>query len=210
MRVDGAESSPNPFVISVPYPSRGKYEEGETLVFYVTLFGTACGLEQCVIDAAQGMCNEKLAGARLIGVERVYCHKWSDNGAESFPFCDKLTINFVTPTEIHVQKKMTTQIDFLLFIDRLLGRISSIIDLYGEREFVLPYRLIAKKPFIQAEYDLRTVVFKTSEQPISGIMGSVRYTGDVTRYLPYIDLGSQIHIGRKTTRGCGEYVFEMA
>ena len=43
----------------------------------------------------------------------------------------------------------------------------------------------------------------------NGIVGSVRYKGDITKYLPYIDLGSQIHIGKKTTRGCGEYEFEF-
>ncbi|MDR0221894.1 MAG: CRISPR system precrRNA processing endoribonuclease RAMP protein Cas6, partial [Lachnospiraceae bacterium] len=42
-----------------------------------------------------------------------------------------------------------------------------------------------------------------------GFVGTVSYFGDVTRYLPYIDLGSQIHIGKKTTRACGEYVFEI-
>ena len=209
LRVDEAESAPNPYAISAPYPSRGEYRAGETLVFYVTIFGTACGLEQYVIDAAQDMCEGKLESCRLANVEQMYSREWSDAGAQTIPHCDTLTVDFLTPAEIFVQKKLATQIDFALLVDRLFGRIGSIIDLYGESEFVVPYRLVAQKPFVQAEYDLRTVAFKTNEQPVSGVLGRVRYSGNVTRYLPYIDLGSQIHIGRKTTRGCGEYSFEI-
>jgi len=209
LRVDGAESAPNPFTISAPYPSNGEYKAGEVLVFYVTLLGTACALEQALMDAAHEMCEGKLKDTRLTAVERIYSHEWSDAGAETIPYCDTLTVNFITPTEIFVQKKAATQIDFALFVDRLFARIGSIIDLYGEGEFMVPYNLVAKKPFVKAEYNLSTVVFKTNEQPVSGILGRVQYSGDVTRYLPYIDLGSQIHIGRKSTRGCGEYTFEI-
>ena len=209
LKVDKAESVPNPFVISAPYPSKGEYGAGDAFSFSVTLFGAACAFEQAVVDGAKDMCKGKLANAQLVEVETLYRREWSDVGAESIPHCDALTINFHSPTEIHVLGQAVKQLEFALFIDRLFSRISSIVDNYGESEFVLPYSLVAKKPFVRAECDLRSVVFKTSEQPVSGILGQVRYFGDVTHYLPYIDLGSQIHIGKKTTRGCGEYGFEI-
>lgn len=191
----------------MPYPSSGVYKAHETLTFYVTLFGTACTLEQDVIDAAHDMCEGKLANARLVEVERIYSMEWNDVG--SVPHCDSLTIDFLTPTEIFVQKHTLEQLDFSLFVDRLFTRISAIIDNYGEAEFAIPYNMIVNKPFVQAECELHIVKFQTNNQPISGILGNVRYTGDVTRYLPYIDLGCQIHIGKKSTRGCGEYRFEI-
>jgi hypothetical protein len=39
--------------------------------------------------------------------------------------------------------------------------------------------------------------------------GEVTYKRYVTRHLPYFDLESQLHIGKKTTRGCGEYWFRL-
>jgi len=83
------------------------------------------------------------------------------------------------------------------------------MDNYGENELILPYSLMYRKSYIKMECDLRTVKFQTNDQPIIGLLGQVRYYGDVTRYLPYIDLGSQTHIGKKTSRACGEYTFEI-
>ena len=85
--------------------------------------------------------------------------------------------------------------------------ISGIIDNYSEENFVVRYALVAKKPFVTGEYNIKKVCFKTSGQPINGFMGAIKYTDAIARYLPYINLGSQIHIGKKTTRACEEYLF---
>lgn len=209
LKIGEQGSTPTPLVISVPYPSKGEYKAGEALTFYITLLGTACVYEAEIIDAAKYMCKGKFDHAQLVDYQQVYSHHWSDEGAAHIPHCDTLTVNFLTPAEIFVQGKTTTQLDFALFIDRLFGRISGIIDSFGESEFVLPYHLIVNKPYVTARYDLRTVKFQTNNQPVIGIYGSVQYFGDVTRYLPYVDLGSQIHIGKKTSRACGEYCFEI-
>jgi len=206
---NSGESMPNPFVITTPYPSKGAYVKGETLHFYVTLFGVACIFEEEIIRAAKFINAGKFADTQLVKCEQVYKRTWSDEGADSIPYCDGLTINFITPTEIFLKKEAKTEIDFAFFIDRLFTRISTIIDNYSENEFVIPYNLVTNKPFVEAKSNLRKVIFKTNEQPINGVLGKVEYFGDVTRYLPYIDLGSQIHIGRKTTRSCGEYTFEI-
>jgi len=207
LKVDRGESIPNPFVISAPYPSNGYYITGETLSFCVTLFGSACAFEQDIINIAEMICEGKIENTQLIESLRVYSRLWSDNGAEHIPSCNMLALDFLTPTEIYVKGHLDKQFDFTTFIDRLFGRISGVLDNYGENDFVLPYNLVANKPFIKGEYDLHIAKFRTGEQPIAGVYGCVKYYGDVTRYLPYIDLGSQIHIGRKTTRSCGEYRF---
>ena len=209
LKVDRGQSIPNPFVISVPYPSKGTYLAGETLSFYVTLFGSACALEQNLIDAAKMICEGKLTNTQLIESQQVYSRPWSDDGAKHIPSCNMLTIDFLTPTEIYVKSQLAKQVEFTTFMDRLFGRISGILDNYSENEFILPYSLIANKPLVRSEYDLHVVKLRTGEQPIAGFCGQVRYYGDVTRYLPYIDLGSQIHIGKKTTRSCGQYVFSI-
>ena len=99
--------------------------------------------------------------------------------------------------------------DFAVLMDSLLGRIAAICDHYGPSEFVIPYALVAKKPYVNAKYDLKRVQINSNSQPVNGFVGKVTFFGDVTRYLPYIDLGSQLHIGKKTTRSCGEYNFTL-
>jgi hypothetical protein len=208
-KADGAHSAPNPFVISAPYPGNGVYAAGDTLDFTITLFGSACTFESDVLSALKRMCNGKLADAEIAGAERMYTREWSDGGAESIPHTDTLTLRFLTPTEILSSKEPLAELDFKKFIDSLFGRIAGVIDHYTDGEFVVPYTLLACKPFMKADYNLTPVKFQTGGQPISGFIGAIRYFGDITRYLPYIDLGGQIHIGKKTTRSCGEYNFEI-
>ena len=206
-KIESSESVPNPFVISAPYPSRGMYSVGDTLDFSVTLFGSACCYEEETIGAVRSMCNGKLAGASLASAECEYSREWSDLGAEGIPAYDAVTICFVSPTEMLSGKQPVLEPDFSTFIDRLFGRVSAICDTYGESEFVVPYSLVARKPLVRAEYSLKPVSINSNNQPISGFIGKVSYFGDIARYLPYIDLGSQMHIGKKTTRSCGEYYF---
>ena len=224
-KVVEGESVPNPFVISAPYPCKDKYragkivkyragesveyKAGERLEFFITLFGSACAYDKDIVDAASLMCRGKLAGAVLFDVRCEYSRTWSDSNADTIPFCDALMIEFITPTELLSSKQPVYEPDFSAFIDSLLGRISAIIDNYGENEFIIPYSLIARKPKVSAKYELEQILIHSNSHPISGFIGGIDYFGDVTRYLPYIDLGSQLHLGKKTTRSCGEYVFSI-
>jgi CRISPR-associated Csx2 family protein len=208
-KIEATESMPNPHTISVRYPSASKYKKDDTLPFSVTLFGVACEYGEDIVAAAKQMCRGKLKDCVVADCGLEFDRVWSDAGAENIPPSDSIKINFVTPTEMLSSKEAISELTFETFIDRLFGRISDIIDNYTDGEFVVPYALTYKKPNVSVEYNLEPTRFKTSGQPINGLIGSVRYSGNITRYLPYIDLGSQLHIGKKTTRACGEYIFEI-
>jgi len=208
-KAQSEESTTNPFVISAPYPSKGKYFAGDTISFCITVFGRACDFEEDVISAVKSLCTGKLQNAMVINTKEVYSREWSDRGAETIAPCDLLTIRFITPVEMRSEGKPLTEITFEALIDSLFGRIAGIIDNYTDNKFVLPYHLIARKPFVQADYRLRRKRFSTGSQPVDGLIGTVCYFGDLTEYLSYIDLGTQLHIGKKTTRGCGEYDFTL-
>ena len=206
-KVSSVESIPNPYAISVPYPGKEKYEKGDCLNFHVTLFGYACDYTDELIQAVKGMNLGKLTNSECIDAQLVLSDNWSDEGAASIPKCEYLIVEFLSPTEILKNKSTVLKPGFSDFIDSLFGRVSGIIDNYTDEFFVLPYSYIVKKPNITAEYDLKNVSLKTGGQPINGFVGTVLYIGDVTRYLPYIDLGCLLHVGKKTTRSCGEYRF---
>ncbi|MDR0999889.1 MAG: CRISPR system precrRNA processing endoribonuclease RAMP protein Cas6 [Clostridiales bacterium] len=202
-------SVPNPYTISVPYPVKEYHKKGEVLTFTITLFGNAARFATQIEKAAKNMCKGKLVNYEYIGSESVYDRVWDDCMAESIPHTESVKITFLTPTEIISSKVPLREIEFGAFIDSLFGRTCDIIDAYTDGKFILPYSLVARKPFVTAEYNLRRIDFKTNGQQINGVVGSVTYIGDVTRFMPYIDLGSQIHIGKKATRACGEYSFEI-
>ena len=92
----------------------------------------------------------------------------------------------------------------------LLHRNCRLCDLYGEGEFTLPYRLLARKPRIAAQFSTQRVAIPQDHgQRVDGIVGEITYEGEITRYLPYLDLGTKLHIGKKTTRGCGQFEIEI-
>jgi hypothetical protein len=208
-KIEANDSVPNPYTISTPYPARPRYAEGDTLEFSLILFGDACDYGADFATAAKEMCRGKMKNCVLQSCEIEYDRVWSDSGAESLLPCNEILIRFITPTEILSSKHPISELTFETFIDSLFGRIGGIIDNYTDTEFIVPYALFAKKPLVKAEYNLEPLHFQTSGQPINAILGTVKYSGDITRYLPYIDLGSQLHIGKKTTRACGEYIFEI-
>jgi hypothetical protein len=208
-KIDATDSIPNPYAISTPYASKTYYYADDTLGFTLTLFGNGCKYGEDFTAAAKEMCRGKLNCCTLDSYQLEYDRVWSDAGAEGIAPCNEVLIRFLTPTEILSSKQAIFEIDFETFVNSLFGRISTIIDNYTDSEFILPYILVAKKPFITAKYNIEPINFQTNGQPINAFVGTAKYTGNVTRYLPYIDLGSQIHIGKKTTRACGQYCFEI-
>ena len=208
-KVSKSVSTPNPYAISVLYPGKEKYEIGDCFTFYVTLFGNACRYTAELTNAVKNMNKGKLSNSECIDAQLVFSRTWSDKGADSIPRCERLTVKFLSPTEILRGKVPILKPDFNDFVDSVFGRIGGIIDNHTDGLFVLPYSYIAARPFVTAEYELKTISLQTMRQPINGFVGTIRYIGDVTRYLPYIDLCGQAHIGKKTTRSCGEYEFKL-
>lgn len=196
------ESIPNPYVISVSYPGKSNYQSGEFLIFSITLFGAAVCYEDDIIEAIEKMSIGKIENTTIELLE-LRRREWHDDVAPKD--ADSLRLDFITPTEIYCNKKMVTELDFFTFRDSLFRRLAGVINHYGEREFVLPYQLMTEKPRIETISSLNERRFYTSQQPINGVVGSVRYFGEISRYLPYIELGKQLHLGKKTTRSCGQY-----
>ena len=203
-KVDNDISAPNAFSLSVPYPSKGSYDAGDAFVFQVRLFGKAGAYSKNIIKAASAMNMGKLANAK-IDFMHMDRYDWADEMQASAPVCEAIKLDFITPTELISGKRPVRTPEFPFFVDILFGRISDICEYYGDREFIIPYALVARKPLISAEYFNKPVEINSNKQPIRGFTGRIHYYGDLTRYAPYFALGSMLNIGKKTTRSCGEY-----
>ncbi|MDR1639700.1 MAG: CRISPR system precrRNA processing endoribonuclease RAMP protein Cas6 [Clostridiales bacterium] len=206
-QVEGLDSVPNPFVISFEWDKKNRYEAGDMLDFSITLIGTGCLWKDELIAAVGEMFQKKLSCLALDSVTVAYEQEWSDEG--QLPEVSTVAIHLKTPLVFLSSKALVTEIDFPSFIDSVFVRIAGINDTYGETEFVLPFSLTHRKPKIISENKLESVTIKQEKQPIVGLVGEIRFSGELTRYMPYLDLCSEIHMGKMTTRGCGRYEYTI-
>ncbi|MDR1465481.1 MAG: CRISPR system precrRNA processing endoribonuclease RAMP protein Cas6 [Oscillospiraceae bacterium] len=215
---------PAPFVIHAPEFGKRQWQAGESLIFSILLFGTAVRRSAEVLRAASVVFESRFAqtqGALVLRSVRdgftgqsaekdLQIAVWSDEGAQSIPPAQGIKIRFLSPTQIYHDRFVADKPDFPLFIDSLLARIAAMIDVYGENEFTLPYGLHRRKPQVTMQFSTQRITIPQDHgQRVDGVIGEVLYEGGITRYLPYLDLGTQLHVGKKTTRGCGQYEMEI-
>ena len=136
---------------------------------------------------------------------------------------DTLTIKFVSPLEFTLDKQKNPELTFANLI-RLIIRRANLLAIYNEEE-----NDQAKKPLMSIydtnklidnaktvetlEYDFYSFVNDYDRLSHStgkllkfdGIIGQVTYKGDFSQFIPLLLLGEQLHIGKHTSYGFGEY-----
>lgn len=209
-------SLPAPFVIGVEELVREDIMSGDIVEFSVTLFGKMIVYRKQLIQTLQSMFCGKRRGfskaftlleinsipdGKLVWREEIYN---IDAGAEAVLWQDcfnrnvgctgenrEIMIRFktdlITKNDIHVNW------GFSEFLDAVLYRIAGMIDIYEEDEFILPYGMLYRKPYIISDIFVDSGRFE------------MIFSGNMEPYLPYIQLGEYLHIGKKTTYGFGEY-----
>jgi hypothetical protein len=198
-KVESGTSVPQPYTVDVDYPLA---RDADRFDFGISLFGYACDYREQIADIVCTMMPE----FAIECTDNDFA-VWSDEHADAIAAVSSLKVSFITPLVL----KDNAKPDFSTVIDSIFGRVGDIIDSYTDGEFVLPYAVTHRKPFITAEYDLRDVSIELEKPPkIDGVVGSVTYHGvGLERYMPYFDIGSVLHAGKLTTRGCGLYEYEM-
>jgi CRISPR/Cas system endoribonuclease Cas6 (RAMP superfamily) len=215
---------PSPFVIGPPSFGKRLWREDETLAFSLLLFGTAVhfapeigAAARTIFDGSFAQTKDALSLVQIMdgftgrpAGDNLQIAFWSDTSAEEMPPIQGARVRFETPTQILQDHRVVEQPSFAQLMNSLFGRIAAMLALYGAREFILPYALMNQTPQVQAQFDThRICVQQDKGQHIDGIVGQVTYTGDLTRYMPYLQLGTLLHIGKKTTRGCGVYTMDL-
>lgn len=110
---------------------------------------------------------------------------------------------------------MDTAPPLRLLLQRLLERVSALMMLYGAGA-PLPddgvRTLLRHAESVEVEgHDLRWEEWgrisgrSGQHMPWGGLVGEVRYRGDLTPLLPWLALGEWLHVGAKTTFGLGHY-----
>lgn len=123
-----------------------------------------------------------------------------------------IEVDFRTPTSIKVAGRWTSDLRFEIFIRNLLRRIRLLSYFHcGEDLDVDAASLFKAANGVVHESHLRWMRADRwshragASVPMGGFIGKIRYSGDLTPFLPFILLGEHLHIGHHTAFGYGQY-----
>lgn len=216
--------APAPYVFEVDYTNKRNYKKGEKLHVSLLLIGSAIRYTMFFVEAMKALSKKPFDGydnvLTLESVTDVFNNMLVYNGSEQIckpepvEWTDKMsqvvrtydiTVGFLTPTQLLKNKQLVTDIDFDFFTDSLFSRIADLCEFYGDKEFVLPYNLIRRKPYVVSESKLRAIRVNQQKASLDALLGSVSFRGDISQYMPYICLCELLHIGKLSTRAFGQY-----
>lgn len=227
---------PNSFVIEPISDNKLIYHKGDCLEFNIIFIGVNIGYIPLFIHALENIAERGLGvqrkSFRLANIvdcsshKLVYCDEtFEPSNIEvmrcvegiKFSNVNELRIMFNTPFRFKSQGKITDGLNFELFMRNIFRRSSALSRLYCNREWELDY-----KAFLE---EARTITVKNanlkwhdwerfssthkSKLKMGGIVGDIVFGGDLTKFLPYIHIGSIIHVGKGCTFGLGKYKYEI-
>lgn len=124
----------------------------------------------------------------------------------------RVRVHFLTPTEL----KPVVQPEFDVLFARVRDRISTLRALYGSGHLEIDFRAMGQRAsgISMTRCDLvhvhaERVSRKTGQRhPLSGFTGIAEYEGDLTEFLPYLEIAAYTGVGRQTVWGKGEIAIE--
>lgn len=204
----------SPFSLSVSDFHNRDISEGEVGIFSIILYGGAIKYWKHMIEAAIYMFSHTDRAFNLVfGLESVVSALdgqvlWKDGEYYSSPnyalwndekysksinIDEQVTVYIEFLTPFITKEGIEVVDDFYKFIDYVFYRVASMIDIYDGGSFCVPYSYLFRKPKVESLLTEKGVIFR----------------GKIARYLPYMALGADLHIGKKCTYGYGEYSMKV-
>ena len=129
------------------------------------------------------------------------------------PTLSLLTLNFLTPTRLVYREALTPKPEFHVMMRVLLRRLSNLAYFHCGAELNLDFRgIIAAAEQIETVtsdlswYDWeRYSARQDTRLKMGGFVGKVTYRGNLQPFLPLVQLGEILHVGKGTSFGLGKY-----
>jgi len=132
------------------------------------------------------------------------------------PPVENLSLRFLTPTRLKYHGQFVSQNDFQfhIFFRSLLRRISELSLAHCDEKLHEHYGYLKQKAMaIETEGKLswndRWEHFSKEDEEkikLGGLIGQVILRGQLDEFLSFLKMGQFVHVGGKTTFGCGKYV----
>ncbi len=230
-----AETVPHPFVIEPPDQKITEYPPDAELIFGLTLIGKAIDYLPYFILTFEQMAEQGLGPGRgklklkLVTQNRkqIYDPQTKTLRTPLRPqhltflppppaSCTQLTLHFLTPTRIIRQGKMVKKPEFPILLRSLFRRITLLAYFHDQPITTDFTTLIRQSEAIKTvSEDLTELHWRRfsrrqeGEIPMSGIIGTITYRGEIAPFLPYLRAGEILHIGKNTSFGMGKYKMEV-
>ncbi len=125
----------------------------------------------------------------------------------------QVAINFETMTRLVYHEGLVGKPEFHIFFRNLLRRTSSLAYFHHGKPLDVDFKaLIADAETVRlSANDTRWVDWERysnrqgTKMAMGGLVGTVVYEGELTRFLPWLYLGEYVHVGKGATFGLGKY-----
>jgi hypothetical protein len=204
----GLHDPPRPFVLRV------RHLEGATLKSFhigMNVFETNQPDPVHLCQAIDDLVRESLR-AEVCCVEGLEMLRLPLPDGAASTIVSTCRVTFLSPTELKNQKSP----DFGPLFSRIRDRISTLRTLYGPGPLEIDFKAMGKRAAairmthcetypVAAERTSRTTGQRHS---LGGFVGFAEYEGDLSEFIPYLEIAAYTGVGRQTVWGKGEISVE--
>lgn len=123
---------------------------------------------------------------------------------------ERVRVHFLSPTEL----KNADSPEFGPLFARIRDRISTLREFYGSGPLEVDFKAMGERACTihVTNCEIRHVeaerVSRHKRHPLGGFTGVAEYEGDLTEFIPYLEIASYTGVGRQTVWGKGELSIE--
>jgi hypothetical protein len=214
----GLRDRPRPFVFRAAYLDGRTLQPQERFWFDVNLFETRDPPLDSFAQAFGRLAKEGIGPRRgragLVSVEQ----RWMSISLAPNPEETRtLRVEFVTPTELKSGNQLVARPEFGVLFARSRDRVSTLRTLFGAGPPEIDFRAMGERSgaIRMTHCELRQVeAIRRSSRTgqvhgIGGFVGVAEYQGDLSEFIPYLEIAQWTGIGRHCVWGKGELRLEI-
>ena len=221
----------NPYVLLSCTQGKTEWKPGDECRFRLTLFGTAAESPGIYMDALLAMERRGWGAAKIpfalnrlvdwetgrliYGAGRPYLRNLAPQAMEIRPVnARSVMVSFQTPVRIVAGKTLFTSLPFQELVRFLMGRFAQMTQAYTD--YVMEWD---QEEMLRQAGQIKTVAehwnyLDFSRYSINSPSGKLElpartgwalYEGDLGAFVPYLEAGRYLHVGKNTTIGFGRY-----
>jgi hypothetical protein len=124
----------------------------------------------------------------------------------------RIRVDFLTPTELKHEDKVAQRPEFPILFARIRDRIATLSRLYGGVTLDIDYAGTTRRAaaikmtacHLRREETERRSSKTGQTHSIGGFVGAAEYEGDLSEFLPWLEAGRWVGVGRQSVWGKGE------
>jgi hypothetical protein len=125
---------------------------------------------------------------------------------------NRIRVEFLSPTELKHEREIASRPEFPILFGRIRDRISTLRALYGPGALAIDFRGIGERAaavrMTRCEIHRQEAVRRSTRtgqgHSLGGFVGLAEYEGELGEFLPYLEAGRWVGVGRQAVWGKGE------